>query len=476
MYDFVEEIENRKKAALQELRGRDKSSLKNNLLEALGAAGSFSAGAAHEIGRLPTGILNAVGYETTNPIGKEDTTAFTLGRIAPPLALGMATAGFGSLLSKAPSIAKYAPALKAFLQSKSIMPAAIKTGLGGAAYEGAADYEDRLGGALTGLAAGTAGGYIGSSAMAIPKIISKGTPNTMAAYILEKLGQGAKDVEENSRRFIQENLRHSAAIQLDKAREAYKEPIDFARKYKVPFNDIIKMFMDSGVKPAELMSGIKSNSKEAFKNLIDNPTLANVHSLQSKLGKNIAENTGSKQIADKRIINEWVDLRDKLKGYISKTLEKESPELASLYSKGSNIWQKDYIPYVESKAAKALLEKRGNQLPLSRKNMHNLFTDPSEQTLKVLEDLGEEGKNRLLFSRFGDLLNSKRPAKELSNAVSELKSAHQSSYSTPAFEKQIDELKNMLYSSYLLKGIGGLGLAGLGYTAHKNLPSNILGF
>lgn len=430
-------------------------------------------GAVHEALRVPVGALNAMGYNAINPVSDQPGVPFMMGRAIPAIATGMLAGGIGSAISKTPAVARYAPDfLKTVLSSKNIIPSIARMGLGGAAYEGTANYEDRLGGALTGLAAGTLGGAIIPMAKGAGKLLISESPNNMARNIIEGLGHGAQNLEENSKRFLMEDLRHGAALALNKAKDLYNIPLKEAKNINIPKEDIEQIFKNVNVTRDDLLySKTGTSGKKAYDRFFENPTLSNIHWLQSAIGKDATKFTDIKDIS------KLEELRYKLMGYMrDKLIASEGGlPLAEQYNLASDVFKKEYIPYLESKAASRLMGKQRQNLPLSRKNMYNLFGAPDESTLKVLEDIGDIGKERLLYSKLGGLLNKKNIAQELVNTVPTLERDLQSNLVTPYFKNQMENLEDLLYQKQLLKYGAGLGAAGLGYLGYKHNPLDVLG-
>ena len=340
--------------------------------------------------------------------------------------------------------------------------------MGGAAYGATTGYEDRTGNALLDAGIAGIGGMIAPAARGLGNVFRSGTPNKQAKGIIESLSHGAKNVEDNSAMLIKE-MRQARSEAAKKARPFYQEVAKSPEWNKlIPKKDISNMIRGSEIDKKTLPSG----SAEALKDLLKNPSLAKMHLMQSKLGKDIAKNNITNSISDRAAVDKWAALKDILERDINKKLGKD---LAKTYSEASKIWKNEVIPYTKSKAGRELTEKKYNkELLVSKKNIHNLFSSPGADTFKVMQDLGKQGNDRVLYSKFGNLLNESSPAKKLTEAMGSLEKDQLTNYANPEFKKQISELEKALYKFNILRNVSGAaaitGLGAVGYHAGKHLP------
>ena len=468
MQDFITMNEEREKQLENSLRARENNELSSKLKSAGMGAYNATLGAGHEIGEMSTGLLRMLGVNANNAIPKQDDFAFNVGRAVPPMALAYMSGGLGNAASKIPAIAKNAPAVVEFLTARGLLPSVIKNAMGGAAYGATTGYEDRTGNALLDAGIAGIGGMIAPAARGLGNVFRSGTPNKQAKGIIESLSHGAKNVEDNSAMLIKE-MRQARSEAAKKARPFYQEVAKSPEWNKlIPKKDISKIIHGSGIESKMLPSG----SAEALEKLLENPSIAKMHLMQSQLGKDIAKNNITNSILDRSTVDKWVRLKDVLERNISKKL---GTDLAKTYSKASDIWKQEYIPYVRSNAARKLTEKVYNKEQLvSKKNIHNLFSSPGADTFKVMQDLGKQGNDRVLYSKFGNLLNESSPAKKLTEAMGSLEKDQLTNYANPEFKKQISELEKALYKFNILRNVSGAaaitGLGAVGYHAGKHLP------
>jgi hypothetical protein len=198
----------------------------------------------------------------------------------------------------APAIPFAGAALSAAAKAKGAIPLALKAGLGAAAYEGTADYEDRLGGALKGGLLGTGAGLgLGALGSAfkfagkgkklirnkqelkeLESLLRENIPEIKTNEIMGKL-TGGRGFEEMTKDF------------LPKLGRVYKNAIGESRKR---YGEIFKEIGDDIIPIKDFDQLIQKNkkylplkSREIINNYISNPTFKNAHRVQSQIGSDL---------------------------------------------------------------------------------------------------------------------------------------------------------------------------------------------
>lgn len=201
---------------------------------------------------------------------------------------------------------------------------------------------------------------------------------------------------------------------------------------------------------------------------MNNPTLDNAHELQKSLGANIGalQRMGSKsplpQDAADQLEN-YKGAQDALKQDIFNSLQQNSPETANAYLKASEDFKNNVVPYRSDpdlyQIAKGKIENP------SATQMYSIFRNPENQMLKVADDLGEDGRNQLLYAKFGKINPQNINPASVLKKFSGLDSDGFSEYVNNSLQDQINALGRRMTAKYWL---GGAALTS-GYKTAKNI-------
>jgi hypothetical protein len=472
-YDLVKDIESRKRANSQNEIQQKSSDIGNALSD------SFF-GAAHEIGNMSTGALRLMGMKNAqNAVPARDSIAFGVGRAIPAVVSSLVPAMRGAqMASKMPGLASVMPSISKFLASKAILPSMAKSAITSGAYGGLTDYDDRATGAMIGVGAGALAGAAAPALSGIKSMVKKGSPQTQANRIIEQLGHGAKNLEENSEELIK-SVRGNAANRIEQVREKYKPFMTSeVANEKIPTEYIKGLLAKNDIDIS--MKGLPKKTRDSLGKFFADPTLKKLHWAQSSLGKDWSRLNGVKNgIVDDNTLQNLFSLREDLKDSIASYashLSKDNGNLSKGYQAASGFFKDKYLPYQEGKIAKAILTKKNKEIPISRQNIHELFAAPSEGTLKIANDLGSVGQDRILYSRLGKLLGEKSAAPELANAEKTLGNEFLGKYVTDQQRQQFKDLSESLYNHNLLKKAGLWGTGALGLSqSHRFFPHNFIG-
>jgi hypothetical protein len=176
---------------------------------------------------------------------------------------------------------------------------------------------------------------------------------------------------------------------------------------------------------------------EAF---IDSPTLQNAHNLQSQLGTAIRgiQNTqlkGNGSVADNLTMQGYQEAQSALKGDMNSFLGKVDPQAAQQYSNASQNWAQNVTPYLANPKL-AQIAKGDITNP---RTVAGLFQNPEPEMQQVVEDIGPQANNKILYSELGKTQANLTP-ESLMSAFNSLDKKGLSSYVTPSLADQFQAL------------------------------------
>jgi hypothetical protein len=218
-------------------------------------------------------------------------------------------------------------------------------------------------------------------------------------------------------------------------------------------------------------------------------TLDNADKLQSQLGAQMgkysdkAEKSGLTPGEDLEL-QKLKEMRDTLKSDMQGHLTRKNPKLAEENQKFIDKYRENVTPYGEKKVTQDITnepnyvrEARSDNPNLSYNvtggQMHEFFSEPSRAAQQIAGDIGQTGRNKVLYNLLADETNPK--AKGLANAILNAKqSKGYSTYITP----EIENLALSLLKRVKLRertgatakwGTGGLAGVGGAYELYKGL-------
>jgi len=308
-------------------------------------------------------------------------------------------------------------------------------------------------------------------------------PQKQMANLLEQLG-GGQTIGENSR------------IIADKIKENYKNSKQLGEKlYGSVFDRARNLGMETGelgrksahgklesrpeISP-ETVHSFERHLGELYKTYEREPSLDNAHKLQSSLGTEIRHmqqlsKRGNFSLADRKVLNEYKHAQKSIKDYISDHL-KAIDEKAGLpqdqglleeYKGATKHWRENVIPYQSNQNLFKIAEGRIK----NPRNIGNIFKNPESWTERVVQDLGPEGMDKILYSQLGKFGPTKSP-ESLSSAFEKLSEQGFEDYITPKLLNEIDTLNKRIKARDLAQT---LGLGSLFGSVAKNLGIGNLG-
>lgn len=410
---------------------------------------NFIIGAGDSIRDMIAGAANLIpGVNLPTPKLGSGTT-YNIGRGVGDVA---GFIGGGEVLDTARAGAEAIPAIGKFakaLGGEGKLSGAARRTLGGGAYGLATNPDERGTGAAEG-----AGLSLATEALPLPfKAAAQATklfkPQEYAEGIMQSLS-GGKSLEDNSKD-LADAIKNAYTSRIKEGTELYspvfsklgenniyEEVSPFSSSYQNLDKNIVKNFK------------YDSDLKDLHQKFIENPTLQNAHNLQSQLGSSIRDSSkGNLSIADKNIVKGYQKAQSSLKDDISSFLKNSDPEMAEQYETATQNWRENVIPYVENKKISGIA--KGDIT--NPRAITNIFKNPEEDINKVVEDLGDDAKRKILYSEVGKV--SDITPERLQKAFADLDKKGLGSYLTPELEKSQEELTKRMRNRDLAQRIGG---------------------
>jgi len=356
------------------------------------------------------------------------------------------------------SIAKFIPKSSAPLKYISNAMARIGSNTGqGALFSATSPTEGNIGDkAAEGAEDSALASAIFESIPLIGKGIGKGLDKfgaqKQANSLITQLGQGAKTQEQNAKS-LAEDIRNAHDYRESQASAQY-DPV--LKKYGN--EEIYPLKNPSGYHafrniPEILKDDPTLSSSEVYEAFINKPTFQNAHRLQSQLGIDIGkikrmEPTRENEISLKQITSKRNKLKEDMDNFLA--YDKNDIYAADQYKRGSDLYKNNVVPYKSDDTLSKIVE--GNETnPI---NIHEVFKSPSDLSIKnkhgvrenkigpinkVINDLPEESKGKILFSKLGTSIEDRDP-EILIKALKDAKNNGYSSYIPESLDKQIESL------------------------------------
>lgn len=289
-------------------------------------------------------------------------------------------------------------------------------------------------------------------------------PEEAAEKIVNKLGQGSKNVTQNAKSLASDirnayNMREQeSSIYLNYAKDrAGSESIyknhDPLRSTKIDqHKELLNKVEDLGI----------GDLYQAFKK---EPSFQNAHNLQSELGVMIGdlEKNPVKTIAERAEINKIKSIRDDLKDDILSFLNKRdltsNENLSPAYQRGIDLYRKNVVPFLSNKKLRDIV--RGGKTVV--KNIHSIFDTPSDifnkktgkveigAINKIAQDLSPEARHKILYSAIG---GHPSDANTLLKRMAKVENKGFGEYLTPELKEDINALNKKVYNTKVAKTVG----------------------
>lgn len=364
---------------------------------------------------------------------------------------------------------------------------AIKRILGAGAFGAAENPEDRLRGAELGAGLGAGGEALATGIKAAPQLLESFKPNKYAEEILKNLGKSSLKGENIETGIGEESnalSRNSKETAKDISNK-YKELKEIGSgKYDVALggtDSVGSRVMEIRPKGKELeeiksslftpkvLNTFDKKTSDLLEDFANNPTVKNAHEFQSQLGykiRDLEKQDASKglSIADKKILDRYKEGQNTIKGLIQKELEQAGEQSGKNYLEpyleANRFHYENVVPFRHPLVSK--IAKGEVKFP---RNISNIFKNPEEDIQKIVEHLGPEFKNKIIFSELGKLKGKGLTSDKLLKAKEELDKKGLTEYITPELQEQFEHLgkkgKNLEIAKRIGGAVGGLGLGSL---------------
>lgn len=397
-------------------------------------------GAGDIIRRNLANILPARVRPQFQPVGDPTRTAYKAGEIGGDIASFL---GAGELGAAAEGLPIAGRALKA-------IPAAARR-IAGTTLFGAGVDPDRARGALT----GAIGGAAGEAIPAIAGLAKYASPQKLTDSIMGYL-KGGRSVEENAKS-LASDIKNTFEKRTGEASDLYN-PLFNAVGNRSVYSDIAKSPELYKNLDKNIVNSYLPDIKKLHNKFIEDPTLKNAHDLQSQLGFEVRklERQPVKSISDTRDMQNWRNARNNLQQDVNTFLNAsdKTGDLSKMYNDATEHYRNNVVPYLSNSG----IAKIAKGQVTNPKNITTLFKSPSEDVAQVAEDLGDEGKKKILYAELGK--KTKMTPESLTNEISKLEPKGLSSYMTRTLQNQIDKLPSRIATKTALQRGAGLA-AGL---------------
>jgi hypothetical protein len=220
---------------------------------------------------------------------------------------------------------------------------------------------------------------------------------------------------------------------------------------------------------------IEGNTREVYDKFMKKPTLKNADELQKQLGDDYGyyENLnkeGKLEPALKPRLKQLSDLRNALKDEMQAGLNRKNPAYGEEIDKFNKKYRENVVPYGQEDFTKNIVNE-GKKVRAERAENPSLpfnvtsgeaasyFANPTREALKVSGDIGEAGRNKILYNLLAD--ETKPEAKGLAQAI--LQAKQSKGYSRYISPEMTDLAEQLLKRTKWRKRAGvGAGLVGAG--------------
>jgi hypothetical protein len=343
------------------------------------------------------------------------------------------------------------------------LPGVAKRAIGSGIYGALTNQDDRAGGAAEGsaLSAGldTLPGAFGLAG----KLMSGFKPQQTMENIISALS-GGKGLEENSQSLAQD-IQNTFQQKVNEGQALYQPVFDQFGNSSLELNNPLRRLYNT---PSQYLSlgndvvgSYDRDLKDVHDQFLQDPTLQNAHSLQSQLGSSIrdlqaTESKSGLTAADRSTLQGYQKAQQALKTDINQFLYSKSPDLANQYQSATQNWAQNVVPYLDNRGI-AGIAKGDITNP---RDITNIFKSPEPNVQKIVDDLPDDAKNKVLYSILGKTNATKSP-QNLVNAFNKLDEQGLSSYVTPDLASQISQLSSAIGKRTNLDRLIGVGAGAL---------------
>lgn len=219
----------------------------------------------------------------------------------------------------------------------------------------------------------------------------------------------------------------------------------------------------------EISKTFSGDLEDEYQNFVKDPTVRNAHDFQSELGFTIRrlQNQGASgklSIHDQKILSEYQkahrDVREEIHDSLRQAEKEHGEEYLNPYVEANKYHFENVVPY----KINSNISKMAHGTIKNPRNIPNTFKNPEDHIQKIVEDLGDDFKNKILYSHMGKFRNN-LDAEKLIKEYERLDEKGLSDYITDEIENRFTSLqkkhtrKNIARNAAGLVGGGVLGNA-----------------
>lgn len=310
------------------------------------------------------------------------------------------------------------------------------------------------------------GAEMGFGATAIPggigsvysKIKSAISPGAYADQFLAHIGNG-NSLQDNAKS-LATDIRNAFQTQKENASDLYNPIFDNYSSANI-YDSVNLPTAKYPALPDKYTENYTPDINDLHQAFVDNPTLQNAHNLQSQLGSEIRNYQnmyakGTLSTADRINMQNYQRAQNAVLDDTNNYLNAQQPGLGDKYQEANAYYATNVAPYMSHPT----LSKIATGEVDYPKNINTIFAKPTPQIQKVVQDIGPQANNKILYNQLATPQNSSTPEK-LQNALQNLDKTGLGSYVTPETQSFIDGLKNKLTNKNVALHIGGIIAGGL---------------
>lgn len=354
--------------------------------------------------------------------------------------------------------------------------------LGSSAFGAVSNPNDPGIGAAEGAGLGAAGEALPIAAKGIGMGIDALNPSKISDSILQNINQ-AGGIEENGKNLAQ-SIRNSYLNMRQQASALYKPIQDRVGNNSIydggtPVTDQTGNSYNYDLTPQSQYKNLPQNIKNSYspdlQGLHDefsaNPTFQNAHALQQQLGaeQSAWQDYGSKnglKPTERTQMDNLGTARRAVRQDIGNYLSANHPDLSgdpdqpNSYQNASDFYLHNVVPYTQNSQINGMA--KGDIT--NPRNISTIFKNPEPSVSKVVQDLGPQTQNQILYSSLGKIQPGAKPEKVLT-ALQGLDNQGMGSYVSPQIQAQKEALANSIGYRNSAQVVGSMGAGGI--LSHK---------
>lgn len=457
-------------SSIQPMVSEPFSSRLENIVKSLGhhaamglhSDANFVRGIRDSITNLGVDTANVIPGVNINKLKTAEGPAYEVGKIAGNVAgfmgggEGLETARLGS--ESLPYVGNIAKALSGNL-SRDI----IKRGIGTSLYGAITNPESRLKGAGEGALFSGLSEFLPVGSRGIGKVTSLFKPKQKVEQLMDLLNPEASSEQGN--KSAAQAVQDAYLTRIRGAHELYSPVLDSVGNH--PIYDQLNPGRYNKL-GEDVFKSYDKNVNAYHNKFVENPTFENAHKLRRQINHNINELEGALKkrgysIAESDALHNLKNASSSLNSDMMNFLDNKQPVLSNQFRRANQYWRTHAVPY----QANNKLYKLASGAIKNPKSLVSIFSHPEDETLKVIEDLPEHVKHKILYEKLGKQTIKKDPEKILS-AYDKLEEQGLGEYVTPSVIDQIESLQGSIGRKKGLQRTAGLGVGAL--LAHSMGP------